>query len=148
MPFLFLRNRFLQWAPRTPVQFFSASSTVKTEVDTGDATLDLTRATPCGLIITELITNSFKYAFPASFDCRKVRSEPCTISVSMKRDSDGQVLTVSDNGIGLPPGLDIGKAQSLGLRLVYFLAKHQLKAEIDVKSDVGTEISFRFRDKM
>jgi two-component sensor histidine kinase len=65
----------------------------------------------------------------------------------MKREGEDQCLKVSDNGIGLPPGLDIGKAQSLGLRLVYFLARHQLRAEIEVKTDNGTEITFRFRDK-
>ena len=128
-------------------QSYDPSSMVKTEVDTGDATLDLNRATPCGLIITELTTNSFKYAFPPSFDCRKMRSEPCTIRITLKRDGEDQCLTVSDNGTGLPPGLDIGKVQSLGLRLVYFLAKHQLKAEIEVKTDAGTKITFRFHDK-
>ena len=110
------------------------------------ATLDLNRATPCGLIVTELVTNSFKYAFPESFNCMKMRSEPCTIRVSLKRDGEDYCLTVSDNGIGLPPGFDIRTAQSLGLRLVYFLARHQLKARIELRTDAGSEITFRFSD--
>ena len=108
------------------------------------ATLDLSRATPCGLIVTELITNSFKYAFPPSFDCMKIRSEPCTIRVSLEHDGEDYCLSVSDNGIGLPRGFDIRTAQSLGLRLVYFLARHQLKARIELKTEGGTEITFRF----
>ena len=125
---------------------YDPSSMIRTEVKADGATLDLNRATPCGLIVTEIITNSFKYAFPESFNCMKMRSEPCTIRVSLKRDGEDYCLSVSDNGIGLPPGFDIRTAQSLGLRLVYFLARHQLKARIEVRTGVGTEIIFRFSD--
>jgi PAS domain S-box-containing protein len=125
---------------------YDPSSTIRTDVIADDATLDLNRATPCGLIVTELVTNSFKYAFPESFNCLKMRSEPCTIRISLKRDGDIYCLTVSDNGIGLPPGFDIRSAQSLGLRLVYFLARHQLKARIELRTEAGTEITFRFSD--
>ncbi|MCK9592718.1 MAG: PAS domain S-box protein [Methanoregula sp.] len=123
---------------------YDPSSLMKTEVKVNGATLDLSRATPCGLIVTELITNSFKYAFPPSFDCMKIRSEPCTIRVSLEHDGEDYCLSVSDNGTGLPQGFDIRTAQSLGLRLVYFLARHQLKARIEVKTECGTEITFRF----
>jgi PAS domain S-box-containing protein len=125
---------------------YNHSSSIRTVVET-DSTLDLTRATPCGLIITELVTNSFKYAFPESFDCMKERSEPCTIRISLKSKGETHFLTISDNGIGLSPGFNIRTAQTLGLRLVYFLAKHQLKATIGLKADAGTEITFRFSDK-
>ncbi|MGA2912581.1 MAG: PAS domain S-box protein [Methanoregula sp.] len=123
---------------------YDPSSLIKTEVKADETTLDLSRATPCGLIVTELITNSFKYAFPSPFDCMKMRSEPCTIRVSLEHEGEEYCLSVSDNGIGLPHGFDIRTAQSLGLRLVYFLARHQLKARIEVKTESGTEITFRF----
>jgi two-component sensor histidine kinase len=123
---------------------YDPSSRITTEVKADGATLDLSRATPCGLIVTELITNSFKYAFPPPFDCMKMRSEPCTIRVSLEDEGEDYCLSVSDNGIGLPHGFDIRTAQSLGLRLVYFLARHQLKARIELKTESGTEITFRF----
>jgi PAS domain S-box-containing protein len=123
---------------------YDPSALIKTEVKAEGATLDLSRATPCGLIVTELITNSFKYAFPDSIDCMKLRSEPCTIRVSLEHEGQDYCLSVSDNGIGLPHGFDIRTAQSLGLRLVYFLARHQLKAKIELKTEAGTGITFRF----
>ena len=126
---------------------YDPSSRIKTTVNADSATLDLNRATPCGLIVTELITNAFKYAFPDSFDWMKIRSEPCTIRVTLERDGGDYRLGVSDNGIGLPSGFNIRTAQSLGLRLVYFLARHQLKADIEVRTECGTEIVFRFSEK-
>jgi two-component sensor histidine kinase len=51
-----------------------------------------------------------------------------------------------DNGVGLPPGFDPAKTQTLGLKLVNFLAKHQMRAKIEVNPDGGTEFIFRFRE--
>ena len=50
---------------------------------------------------------------------------------------------MSDNGIGLPLGIDLMKTQTLGLKLVTFLAKHQMRAKIEVNSRAGTEFVFR-----
>ena len=111
------------------------------------ALIDIARATPCGLIINELVTNSFKYAFPVTFDCMENRQEPCTIRISMQKTDGDYILLVSDNGIGLPEGLDLKTTQSLGLKLVNFLASHQLRATIDVVKDQGTEFRIRFRDQ-
>ena len=52
---------------------------------------------------------------------------------------------VRDNGVGLPPSVDIKTTKSLGLKLVYFLARHQLQAEVDVDSTNGTKFTFRFK---
>ena len=125
--------------------YISAKS-IRTLVDAEGTTIDIARATPCGLIINELITNSFKYAFPESFDCAEVRGEPCTIRVSLKKDDGTYTLRVSDNGAGLPEGLDIKTTQSLGLKLVNFLARHQLRAKIEIVTGNGTEFVFRFSD--
>ncbi len=58
------------------------------------------------------------------------------------------VLTVADNGQGLPAGLDIKTTKSLGLKLVNFLARHQLRAETGIRTGNGTEFTFRMPDKM
>ncbi len=106
--------------------------------------LDLTRATPCGLIINELVTNSFKYTFPETFKCISIRRESCTIRISLTKTDDSYILSVGDNGIGLPPGFDIATTHSLGLKLVNFLAKHQLRAKVGVSVKDGTVFTIRF----
>ena len=55
-------------------------------------------AIPCGLIISELVSNSLKYAFP--------NEKQGEIKVSLKSEDNYYKLTVSDNGIGLPEELD------------------------------------------
>ncbi len=124
---------------------FQTTRSVKTVVDAHGVMLDIPRATPAGLIINELITNSFKYAFPESFDSHTERDAPPTITISLSKDSGMYDLTFRDNGIGLPEGLDITTTKSLGLKLVNFLARHQLRAKIDVHVACGTEFVFRFK---
>ncbi|HVN73695.1 MAG TPA: PAS domain S-box protein [Methanoregula sp.] len=125
---------------------YATATSVKVVVDAEGTLLDIARATPCGLIINELVTNSFKYAFPESFDCPKIRNEPCTVRVSMQKSGDVYTLVISDNGIGLPPGFDIANAKSLGLKLVNFLARHQLRSTVETHTGAGTEFVIRFRD--
>jgi PAS domain S-box-containing protein len=110
--------------------------------------LDLYRATPCGLIVNELVTNSFKYAFPSSFDCEAVRNEPCTLRIAIHLSDGYYDLTVADNGVGLPAEFDPLAATTLGLKLVNFIAKHQLKAKIHVDTTKGTEYAIRFSEQM
>ena len=52
-------------------------------------------------------------------------------------------MIVSDNGIGLPSGFDLAKTKTLGLKSVNFLAKHQMRVEVEVRANKGTEFIFR-----
>jgi two-component sensor histidine kinase len=122
---------------------YADSTKIRIDIDVHEVSLDLARATTAGLIINELVTNSFKYAFPPGFDGMSVRGEPCSISVSLNAGAGTYVLSVADNGRGLPGGFDPLATKSLGLRLVNFLARHQLRAEIEVRKDKGTEFIFR-----
>jgi PAS domain S-box-containing protein len=117
---------------------------VRTIVNGGGIDLDLSRATTCGMIVNELITNSFKYAFPDYFECETGQEDSCTIGIFLTKDEKEYTLTVSDNGVGLPAGFKPKAAQSLGLKLVNFLAKHQLRATIEVTTNPGTRFSIRF----
>jgi PAS domain S-box-containing protein len=119
---------------------------VKTVVNAHGVMLDIPRATPAGLIINELITNSFKYAFPESFNPSIERGAPPTITITLSKEGGMYELTFQDNGVGLPPGVDITTTKTLGLKLVNFLARHQLRAKIEVSVACGTEFVFRFKE--
>ena len=106
---------------------YPSQKPVKTSVAAKGVTIDIARATPCGLIINELMTNSFKHAFPDIAPCGPPKTDLCTLDVKFTEHDGFYTLIVSDNGIGIPPSIDIKTTKSLGLKLVYFLAKHQLR---------------------
>lgn len=76
------------------------------------------------------------------------RGAPCTIEVSFTMVDGSYTLSISDNGIGLPPDVDLRNTQTLGLKLVNFLARHQLRATVEVLRNNGTEFRFRFKDPL
>jgi two-component sensor histidine kinase len=94
--------------------------------------LDVDRAIPMGLIINELVTNAYKYAFQGK---KEGNIEICLT----KQPENDLLLSIADNGIGLPEKIDIQKTNSLGLRLVNLLVK-QLKANINHERKNGTII--------
>lgn len=109
-------------------------------IDSQDIFLGIDQAIPCGLILNELVTNSLKYAFPAGGGGYKIR-------VAMRRaGTDAIVLTISDNGIGLPAHVDVGTTATLGLQLVSVLIK-QIHGtyRIDRESGTSWEITFPAR---
>lgn len=108
------------------------------KTDLESVAMDIDTVTPCGLILNELITNSIKYAFPEG---RKGE-----ILITFKRKGDDFLLGVSDNGVGLPPGMDIRELNSLGLQLVVNLTEKQLWGRLEVASDPGgTSFKIFFR---
>ncbi|WP_017293377.1 PAS domain S-box protein [Geminocystis herdmanii] len=93
--------------------------------------LDIDSAVPCGLIINELITNVLKYAFE---DHQKGK-----LLIEINTDNDENlVITIKDNGKGLPPELDWEKTTTLGLRLVKNLT-NQLRGNIVLNTQQGTK---------
>jgi PAS domain S-box-containing protein len=101
-----------------------------------DVHLDIKRAIPCGLIITELISNSLKHAFP--------NGKKGEIVVEMHPNKGEKYrLVVSDNGVGFPEGLDFRQTKSLGMRLVVDLVS-QLNGTIELRREKGTEFRIEF----
>lgn len=118
--------------------FSKPGSEVEVENNIAETLLDIDTAVPLGLIINELLTNSFKYAFP--------ENNSGIIKMDLKKISEGEyVFTYFDNGIGLPEDFDVSKANSLGLRLVRQLCK-QLAGKINYTFDNGSKFEFRLRD--
>ena len=127
---------------------YSSAQSIRTIIEAKGVALDLSRATPAGLIVNELVTNSLKHAFPKeAIACRADQKDPCTIRIRLTKENGSYQLSVYDNGIGMPAGFDPLTAKSLGLKLVNFLAKHQMRATIEVNTVKGTEFVFRFRER-
>jgi two-component sensor histidine kinase len=97
--------------------------------------LDIDRAIPCGLIVNELVTNALIHGFP---DQRSGR-----IWVTIERAGDDVLLTVADDGIGMPADLQIEKATTFGLRIAHTLTM-QLDGTISLTREHGTAIRVVF----
>ena len=118
---------------------YPSAKGVKTEVSATEAAhFDIDTAVPLGLILNELVSNAYKYAFQDTQEGK--------LSISVESLGDGKYqLTVTDSGAGLPEDFDFKKAKSLGLRLVRRLAK-QLYGEVNYQWDNGSQFTIQFSD--
>jgi PAS domain S-box-containing protein len=112
------------------------SKNIKTEINLEDLKIDIDTAIPCGLIINELVTNCLKYAFPDKKGILKVELTP---------KSDYINLIVADNGVGLPPHINIENTNTLGLKMVNSLV-HQLEGTLKLNRTSGTEFIIKFKE--
>jgi len=112
------------------------TSTVRLNQHIDDIFLDINTAIPIGLVINELVSNALKHAFPNG-----IQGEIC---LELSCDKTGKYrLIVKDNGVGLPPGVDINNPDTLGMQLVYDLVA-QIGGDIDIDSSDGTSFLVTF----
>jgi PAS domain S-box-containing protein len=115
------------------------TSQITTIVDAPNLDLSIDSSIPCGLIVSELVSNAYKYAFPSG--------RHGTVSIKAYKDDDDMInLKIEDNGKGIPKFIDLRKMESLGLKLVYMLAEHQLSGKVEVDRKSGTRFHIRFKD--
>ncbi|GAB2825697.1 tetratricopeptide repeat-containing sensor histidine kinase [Ferruginibacter profundus] len=115
---------------------FDTGQNIQFKLDTEELELKLSHALPLGLILNEAITNAIKYAFPAN------RSG--VITVSFKNIAGLQyLLTIADNGIGLPEGFDFKKSSSMGMNLMEGLSE-DIQGNFSIKNNNGTAINILF----
>ena len=108
-------------------------------IDVESIQLTIEQAMPCGLALNEILTNAFKYAFPED------RKDVGEITISLHETKDDLVdMVVSDNGVGIPEGIDIEGADTLGLKLVTALTK-QLGGEYSLDRCEGTKFTITFQ---
>ncbi|HOD13595.1 MAG TPA: histidine kinase dimerization/phosphoacceptor domain -containing protein [Spirochaetota bacterium] len=105
-------------------------------IDAEETQLGIDQAIPCGLIVNELITNALKYAF-------NDEGAPNRLAITLRNDGGMISLRISDNGPGLPAGIDIEKTETLGFQLVGLLTR-QIRGTCRVEREGGTtwDISF------
>ena len=106
------------------------ANSIQLRLDLDPVTVSMDQATPCGLLINELISNCLKHGFP--------NERKGEVSITLKQLDDGQCcLCVSDTGVGLPADFEATRGNSLGLQLVASLAT-QLGGVLEIKSGSGS----------
>ncbi|ACK64526.1 signal transduction histidine kinase [Rippkaea orientalis PCC 8801] len=108
----------------------STKITLKANIDPR-ISLNIDAAVPCGLIVNELISNAYKYAF-------SIGDQGEILLKAMINNNQELVLTVTDNGKGLPKDFDLDQVKTLGLQLVKSLT-NQLRGKITINSKGGTQ---------
>lgn len=108
---------------------------IQVRVEVAELNLELSRAIPCGLIVNEILSNSFKHAFTTTGG---------EIRLSLTRESDGRaLLCVADNGRGLPKDFDPAGSRTLGVQLIHTLAD-QMAAQLAISNGAGARYELRF----
>jgi two-component sensor histidine kinase len=111
-------------------------TTVALDLSIEALSLAVDKAIPCGLILNELITNALKHAFP--------NERGGVVHVKLAKVSDREILlSVTDDGIGLPTSFDMETSNSLGMQLVSTLVE-QLEGHLEITRSGGTAFSVTF----
>jgi two-component sensor histidine kinase len=109
---------------------------VKLNFDVEKVYLNLDTSIPCGLIVNELVSNAFKYAFPSD--------KKGEIIVTLKLNNNWVNLSVADNGVGIQEHVDYKTTETLGFQLINSLVT-QIDGELIYESNVGTKFILSFR---
>jgi PAS domain S-box-containing protein len=107
---------------------------VSLDLDVEDFAIDVKRGVSLGLVATELLTNAFKYAFP---------DRGGTVRLALRAGPEKVAMTVSDDGVGVPPGFDPAASETLGFQLIELLAS-QMQGTIGLEPPPGFGIRLEF----
>jgi len=109
---------------------------ISIDLDIKEVALDIAKAIPCGLIINELITNSFKHGFR--------QRKNGTITVKMQYLNDGNIqFIIANDGKPFPDNVDFRDTQTLGLQIVTGLVE-QIGGTIELDNSKGTKFTIVF----
>ncbi|MEN8799170.1 MAG: histidine kinase dimerization/phosphoacceptor domain -containing protein [Flavobacteriaceae bacterium] len=118
--------------------FKKGGHNINITIDAEGVELDIDRAIPFGLILNELVSNSFKYAFPDDHANPK-------IYIHLRNNGEEGFFEYADNGIGLPDDSDERANSSMGIRLINRLV-NQLQSKLGIdKSTDGVRFYFNFK---
>jgi two-component sensor histidine kinase len=124
------------------VKSYGASSEkLEVDLDLENVTILIDTAVPCGLVVSEIIANSLKHAFPNGRSGR--------IEVVLKRAEDDLIeLRIADDGIGLPEGFQVAGQGKMGMKTLFNMVKHQLHGSIQLSGENGLAYLIRFKGRL
>lgn len=114
---------------------------VQLHLDVEPVNINVSVAVPLGLMVNELLSNAYKYAFEGEAGARI----SVVFSAEKANGHRHYHLQIADDGKGLPPDFDLDRSRSFGLRLVKGLIQ-QLNGGWQVQSSAGTHFTIRFKD--
>lgn len=116
----------------------SIGSRVIIDKEIEDVSFGLDTAIPLGFLLTELLSNCFKHAFPEGSEGK--------INVSLRSVNEHELeLMVADNGVGIPESVDWRNPRSMGFELIDTFVE-QLDGRIEIDRSQGTEVRIRFKE--
>lgn len=115
---------------------YENSSRVQIHVEADGVRIGAKQASPVGLIVNEMMTNSFKYAFREKQEGK--------IRIQMKEVDSHIELIYADDGVGIAEDIDWTNADSMGLRLIKILSEGQLKGSLQLTGGKGTCFKVKF----
>ena len=119
-------------ARQLQVQYALEPGQVRMNIDCSSVRLGIDKAIPCGLILTELLSNALRHAFPAGRNG--------TIDLGLEVVDGSMTLRVADDGVGMPPDKVLVEKKSLGMRLLRSLAQ-QVAAQLEIDGkEPGTRV--------
>ena len=118
------------------LQSYGTEQRIVMVYDMEELELNVDIATPIGLIVNELITNSLKYAFPNNLTG--------VITIRLVQKPEHLELTVTDNGVGIQKGKELS-GTGFGTQLITLLTK-QLDGKMVLRQKKGTSVSFEFQN--
>jgi PAS domain S-box-containing protein len=129
-------SKYLQNITSNIMNTYTHNKNINLHLEIESIFLNLDNAIPCGLIVNELITNAFKYAFPSD--------KKGEIIVTLKLNNNWVNLSVADNGVGIQEHVDYKTTETLGFQLINSLVT-QIDGELIYESNVGTKFILSFR---
>lgn len=104
---------------------------VKVNINIDDLNLDVDTMIPLGLVLNELVSNSFKYAFK--------ETASGILNIVLEEKNEKLHLKVSDNGSGFPADVDVKNTKSFGMKMIRAFAQ-KLKASLDIYNNNGAVV--------
>lgn len=118
--------------------FFNKGGNIKVNFDLEQIFVSNKKAIPIALIVNELITNAFKYAFKDGLKG--------IINVKLKCIENQVELSISDSGVGIDKDFNISKSSSLGFKLITIFIK-QLKGTLNYFNNPGLTVKITFKNE-
>lgn len=137
-PNLIDMNSYIQDLVRYLKESLDEDSKIQFELDVEPILLQEDQSIPVGLILNEAATNAIKYAFP--------EQQTGVIHVAMKNEENHYLMSIRDNGIGMPETRSIEDSSSMGMTLIKGLSR-QLNGTFTIKNDFGVLVQIRFKRK-